>query len=149
MATFPRINGKLYDFSSAEISIADRIFNAFDSVSYDQPIEEGIVRGSAAEPLGRTRGELQIGEGSITIVKEEGQEIWTLLGNGYLETEFSITCVYSATNAPTTRDELFGCRFLSQSDDHSSGSDALVVEMEFSFLNMKRNGLTPLLNQRI
>lgn len=147
--TFPKVNGKIFDFSRVEIDLGGKIYTAFAGVKYKQPIEEGILFGAASEPLGRTRGQLQIGDAELDWSSlEESQSFIDDMGDGYLETEFTCSVTFAAPSCSPIKHVLFGCRLLSVEDDHSSGSDALGETMPFSFLYMTRNGKKSLVNQR-
>jgi len=148
--SYPRVNGHVYDFSSVEITIDGRIYTAIGSISYNQTVEEGELRGAAAEVLARTRGQLSKGEGELAFSSaEEAQELIDVFGDGYLEKTFTVAITFSATGAALMRHELFGCRFLEAGMDMSQGTDPIGTAMPFSFLYMTRNGKTPLIGQRI
>jgi hypothetical protein len=144
----PDINGSAYDFGRIEIDLAAAIFTAFDGIKYDQPLEEGVIYGTRAEPLKRTRGRLQMGAGELKFSDiEEARRFLAALGDGYLEKTWDASITYSAEGKDPIRDQLFGCRLLNVADDHSGGTDALSETMPFSFMRMLRNGKTALINQ--
>lgn len=153
MAEFPKINGKAVDFSSIEVQANDVTYTAFENISWSQPVEESFIYGTAAEPLARTRGQLQGGEGTLEFSHfGEAHEFIDGLGDadgGYLEEEFEVTIKYRANPGdPIIKHELIACRATDTEMDHSQGSDGLGVPIPFSFLKSKINGRTPLKGQR-
>ena len=143
-----RINGFFYDFGSLELNFSGTVLTALESVDYGESMEEGERRGTAAEVLGRTRGQLQKGEGTVVGDKEEIQAFLDKLGDGRLERTGTATYVYGNNGAKTTTDVLQSVRILGVSDSHSQGTDALNMELTISYLYMTRNGKTALINQR-
>ena len=147
---YPDTEGFAFDFSRAEIRLGRNIYTAFENVSHNQPIEEGVVFGAAAEPLKRTRGQLQIGEGSLEWSDfEEGMKFLEDLGEGWQEKVFTTTITYSAPGKKPIKVTLNGCRLLDAEFDHGQGADALPMSMPFSFMNRPLNGKNQLVNQRV
>jgi hypothetical protein len=145
---YPLYNGKALDFASIELVANDRIWTAFSNISYSQPIEEGVLYGTRAEPLARTRGRLKMGEGELKWSSiSEAQEFIDSLGSGYLEIEFEIIHMMAYAGSPVLVRTLSSCRLLDVKDDEGGGVDPLGEDMPFSFLRMMRNGKTPLVNQ--
>lgn len=146
MADFPKINGHLYSFASAEANVNGTIITGFTEISYTQTLEPGIFRGTRSEKLGRTRGEHNV-EGSFSMYKEDYNDLIATLGNGYMEATFPITVNYSEINSPIVTDVLTACRITSEEDSHSQGTDALVIAVDLDILYMTRNGLLPIVGQ--
>jgi hypothetical protein len=155
---FPIINGNRFDFSSVELKINGKRYIGVKELSYKHSLEEGEVRGTAPQVLGRTRG-LYKAEGSITLFREEFDDLSSdlqVLAVGLFEANFLITAIYSElppNGVPsgmvgdTQTDELIGSRFKSAEMKGSGGSsDPLVVQLDLSILYIKQNGLPPLNN---
>lgn len=149
MVAYPNIQAHALDFGRAEIDLAGKIYTAIKNIKQNQDVEEGEVRGSAAEPLARTRGKLNMGKGNIdwSDVSEAVQFIMDL-GDGWQETPFTITYTLTAPNIDPIKIVLYGCRVLDTELDHGEGADSLPATMPFSFLNRTINGKTGLKNQR-
>jgi hypothetical protein len=148
--SYPQTEGHGYEFSKAEIDLNGKIYTAIANISHNQPIEEGVGHGAAAEPLFRTRGQLQKGEGSIEWSDiGEMQEFLDDLGDGYCETEFKATIVYTATGRKALTRTLIGCRLLDVEEEGSSGPDPIGSTTPFSFMYRLLNGKKALKNQRV
>jgi hypothetical protein len=140
---YPTINGHRYSFASIELTIGTKRFIGFKGVDYSDELDPGIVRGAHAQPLGRTKGDYTA-EASLTMLKEEWDELLATLGNGYLEIGFPITACYAEDGLPTNVDKLIGCRIKKVSDSHSQGNDGLEIKLDLSVMYITRNGRTPL-----
>ena len=146
---FPNTEAKAFSFDRGEIDINGRIFTAIENISTNQPIEEGVIFGAAAEPLQRTRGQLQMGEGTIEFSTiEEAMELVDLLGDGWQEKVFPISYTLVAPDNRTIAIVCNGSRLLDCEIDHSQGADGLPVSFPFSFMNRTINGKKSLVNQR-
>lgn len=144
MATsYPKINGQKFDFSSVEIDIAGIIYIGVTELSYTHTLEPGILRGTRAEKLGRTRGEYDA-EGSVTIYKDTWNEIRNALGDGYLETSFDITATYAEDDEEIQVDKLFGVRITSVETAPSQGTDPITVDLELDIIRIEENGVLPI-----
>ncbi len=146
---FPMTEGKAYDFGRGEITLGTKIYTAISNISTNQPIEEGVVHGAAAEVLARTRGQMQIGEGNVEFsMIEEATRFLGDLGDGWQEKEWNATYLLVAPNHPKIKIELFSCRLLDCELDHGAGPDGLGAALPFSFMYRLINGKTSLIKQR-
>ncbi len=143
MASFPKINGVVFDFSSVELDIAGEVFTDVEEITYSHTLEPGEMRGTRAELLGRTRGEYSA-EGSITFRKAAWGRLVASLGEGYLEQSVDITVNYAEEGEDTISDKLFGARFTAPENSHSQGSDPLNVSVDISIVRVEENGVTPI-----
>ena len=139
MADYPLVNGKRYDFSSIVLQLPERKILGFKEINYSQKLEPGEVRGAHAQLLGRTRGNYT-GEGSMTLYRQEADELRQALGDGYMEKEFDITVTYADDGQPTVTDILKACRIVGEDASHSQGQDPLVEKFDLSVLSIKKNG---------
>lgn len=144
MASFPKINGVVFDFSSIELDINGEIFTDVEEITYSHTLEPGEMRGTKAELLGRTRGEYSA-EGSITFRKPAWTRLIDSLGDGYLEQSVDITVNYAEEGEDTITDKLFGARFTAPENSHSQGSDPLNVSVDLSIIRIEENGNVPIL----
>jgi hypothetical protein len=151
MATYPLINGFAYDYSSIEIDLGEAgIFTGIKEISYSQSVEPGIVRGTSAQKLARTRGEHDA-EGSIVFYTREFIEFITSLTGGdenvgYMDQSFNITLTYSNPQVPLTTVRLIGVRIKSEEGGGSQGTDPLEVSCDLDIMRIETNGLSPLSN---
>ena len=145
MATYPDINGLRYDYSSAEINVAGRVITGVKEVRYSHKLEPGKVRGTSAQINGRTRGQYEA-EASITLYKQEAQELIAALGAGYMEVAFEVVVHYADAGQPVTTDRIVGCRIKSQENSHQEGSDALSVKFDLDVIAVIENGVEPIRN---
>lgn len=144
---YPFINGHRYDWSSVAITIDGIPYTGIRSITYRQTLTPGIVRGTRAQPTGRTRGQYEP-EGSVEIYKEDYQQIIQALSlggtRGYMEVTFPIVVQYSSGLLGVLSDTLAGCRLASDEDSPAEGSDPMVVSCDLSVMYVLRNGLSAL-----
>lgn len=140
------INGIRYDYSSIEISINGITYSAVQEISYQHSLEPGILRGTRAGKLGRTRGQYDA-TGSLVMYKSDYQQLITLLQatnplTGYMEKSFLVTVIYEEIGSgELITDILQGCRITSSENSHSQGSDALQVTSQMDIMNLLENGI--------
>lgn len=147
--TYPLVNAHRYSYASIELNLGSAgIFVGVKEISYSDSLEPGVVRGTRAEKLGRTKGEYEP-EASITLWKEDAVELIKKLGNGFMEKSFDITVTYAEENAPTTVDKIIGCRIKSNENSHSQGTDALEHAFELDVMRIEWGGVQPLVNQLV
>lgn len=152
---FPVIRGRKYDWSSVEISLvlpegkSAQIFIEVKSVTWDDTIEETLVYGTNAAPVGRTRGVYNPGEGSLDLTRQMCAVLVEQLGDGYMEKEFDINCKYSDPlinlGQPIT-DALERCRIIGIAPSYAQGGEELRDEVKFKPMTVLRNGKTPLID---
>lgn len=144
--TAPDNQGFAYDFGRAEINIKGNVYTAISNISHNQPLEEGVIRGTKAGVLKRTRGALGMGEGSIEFSDfEEATVLIDNLGDGWGEIMFPIVIIYTAPQKAVIKYELIGARFLDIELDHEEGADGLPASLPISFMERKINGKRMLL----
>lgn len=148
---FPTVRGRKYDFSSIELSLiregqASQVFVEITAVDYDDTLEQAFLYGADAAPLGKTRGQYQPGEATITVSKQTEAVLIDQLGDGYMEAEFDVTIKYSDVGLPLIVDTLEKCNIFGFGQGHATGPDPLVSEMKLRPTTILRNGKTPLLN---
>src|SRR5262245_3632205 len=91
---YPLINGRRYDFSSITLNAAGTKLTGFTSIKYSHKLTPKKVMGTHPQPIGRTRGEYEA-QGSLTLYRQEMDELRTQLGPGYMEVIFDITVSYA------------------------------------------------------
>jgi hypothetical protein len=145
---YPLINGHRYSWASATIKAQGLELIHIKEISYSHSLEPGAVRGTGAQKLGRTRGEYDA-EGSMTLQREQWDDLRNKLGDGYLEKSFPISVSYAEDGLPVVTDELAGVRIKSVENSPSQGTDALEVSLELDVMYIIENGKKPLRKMRL
>jgi len=151
---YPNTRGFGYSQSGTEFRIGTKLFTTF-KVTHNQAIEEGIISGAAPEPLLRTRGMMQMGEGSLeTEDVEEAQALIEHLaalngGDGFSDVMFNITIRYTSPNKPAITRELISSRVLDVEEDPGDGTEGISSTFPISFMYRTLGGKKPLKNQRV
>lgn len=146
--TAPDLENFAYDFSRAEINLNRNVYSALSNVAHNQPLEEGVIRGAAAQVLKRTRGALGMGAGNLEFSDfEEAVKFTDDLGDGWGEIIFPVLIIYTAPRKQPIKYELFSCRLLDNEIDHSEGADGLAATLPFSFMERAINGKRMLLKK--
>ena len=145
--SYPLINGIKYDWSCVEITIGQTVFTAVKSLSYKGALEPGEVFGTAAQKIGRTRGQYKP-EASFELYKLDYSALIQTLGAGYMEQVFDITVNYSDTSGNIVTDKVIGCRIKSDENSHQVGTDALSVKVDLDVMYIIKNGVTPTVNPK-
>jgi hypothetical protein len=100
--------------------------------------------GTRSYPLGRTEGEMGMGEGTISF-SDEGERTAFIehLGDAWRTKIFKVNWVLSARGKPNIKKACIGCRVLSEPVSDEQGAEALGGDITFSFLYMTINGKVP------
>jgi len=142
----PDVENFAYDFSRAEINFGGKVYTAISNISHNQALEEGVIRGTKARVLKRTRGALGLGEGSVDFSDfEEAVRMVEDFGDGWGEKIFTATIVYTAPTKPSITYKLIGCRWLDMEIEHEEGAEGLPATLPFSFMEREINGKKMLL----
>jgi hypothetical protein len=140
MATQPLVNGNRKSFASVEIDIKGRKFRGITEINYSDTLEPGMARGASPIPLGHTQGDYEA-EASLSMFREEFEEMMALLGDGYGEVEFPITVTHSTRAGRTTTDRLPAVRIKGVDTSHSQGTDPTTVKIDLTVLTpIERDG---------
>lgn len=140
MPDSPLINRKRYQHASAEIVIELQRIIDVKSISYEDELKPGKVRGTSKRVQGRTAGIYDC-TGSIEIYKGAAQQLLATLGAGFMEREFNVVIQYAATGMPLETVTLVGCRITKVSSDHSEDENGLADKMDLDIMEILRNGL--------
>ena len=141
---YPTINGKWFAFQSVEMDVNGTILRGYKDISFETSGEFGNVYGTHPQRLGQTRGQIEC-TASLTMYLPEWNQLLAALGNGYMETVFPISIVFSETEGPVDvhRVKLVGCRIKSVSHSVSQGADAAEVAIELDVFEIIEEGYTP------
>lgn len=152
MATisYPLQNGNYHSFSSLELKItsgqaAGQIFVGFKSLNAKDSLTPTKVRGAAAEPIGRTRGDYDA-EGDMELYEQQAHQLLQALGQGYKEQTFDITYSFAETNLDTITHQLLGCRIQEVDSSNAIGTDASTLKFTLNIMKILFDGLESLLN---
>jgi hypothetical protein len=138
--TQPRINGNRYAFSSVELVANGRRYKGVKEIKYDDSLEPERVRGTSPNNLGVTQGDYDA-NASITLYREEFDQLTNDLGDGYGEIEFEVTVTYANRGAPTVVDRLPAVRIKKVDNSNAQGPEALEVPLELCVIDViERNG---------
>lgn len=148
MATYPLVNDRKYDHSSAEIQIGATLFTGIESIEWSQSLEPGIVRGTRPEKLARTTGEHDA-EGGFALPLEDFTELIAALGDGYMATSFNIVVNYSNEGQNNTNVQLIGCRITEHAGGSETGGDPTMEEITLDIMRVTINGLNAVPEQLI
>lgn len=141
---YPDTKGYAYSFARVELTLNKRIYTAITSVSFDQPTEEGTVKGTRPYPIARTVGTMGLGEGTITFSDErERMDFIDDLGDGYREVIWDLTYVLRSSKGQQKKVSCESCRVTSNPVEHEEGADALGGDINFSFMDHTINGKRP------
>lgn len=135
---YPLINGVRYSFASIEADVAGRTVLGMKEIAYTETLEPGEVRGTGSQLLGRTAGDYSV-EPSMTMYREEWDDLLDALGEGYLRKSFDVKVTYADEGAPTKTDRLVGCRIKSVEQSNSQGTDALEVKLDLHCMYLVRD----------
>ena len=140
------INGFHYSAQSVQVLIKGKPYSALNEIAYANKVAVGQMKGAGPSKLGTTEG-LNEATGSFTIGKEE----WLALiadvtgGDplvGWSSAHVNIVVAYARRGEAMKKDELIGCRLLT--DDTSVGFDSvdpIVVKCELDISALRTNGL--------
>lgn len=138
---YPDLEGFAFSFSHAKIVMNGKLYTAISDVSISQALEESAVFGASQKPLRRSSGQLQMGEGTVTFSDfEEANEFIKDLGDKPMNKLWSLEYTLENESAVVRTIECQACRLTAVTIAHSSGADALGLELPFSFLSSKVNG---------
>jgi hypothetical protein len=143
---YPGVNGNRYSWASVEILLPKgKRFRGIKALSAKDNLEPGEIRGTAAQLLGRTRGDYKA-EASIELWKREADELIAAFGDGFLEYEFDITANFADRNQPISTIKVLGCRIKGKDESYSMSTEGLAVKFDLSVMGILTNGLRPILN---
>jgi hypothetical protein len=148
---FPTVRGRRYGHSSIEIAVvlpggAAEIFVEVAGVDYDDTLEEALVYGTNPAPLGRTRGQYNPGEASLSMTKQNADVLVDRLGDGFMEAEINVVVKYSDVGLPVVTDTLELCRIVGLAQSSAAGPEAVMTEVKLKPMTILRNGHAPLVD---
>lgn len=135
------LQGFAFSFSHAIIKLNNNQYTAIESISYDQSLDRSAVYGTDVSPLKRTKGQLGLGEGTITFSDlEEAFRFMESLGDDPMGKTFEVSITLANEAGDTRSIELLSCALTGFGGDYSQGADALQQEIPFDYMRTKVNG---------
>lgn len=139
---YPLVNGHRYSYNSCQFRFNGQLFVGVKSLNYKPSLKGGLVRGTSPNPIGRTVGDAEY-TWDCEMLRLEFNNLMSLLGApvvGYGEVPFIITVTLFEPGAPVTIDSIVSCRIEEADSQNASGTDATMVKMSGSALQMLTNG---------
>lgn len=140
--TGQKINGDTYSHSSIEAKISDLIIAAIPEIEYGSQLEPGELRGTSSAPLATTAGEGAT-DGSVKLAKKDFRALIKKLGNNFMKKKFQIVVQYAEEGEETIVDTLNGCRITAWRNSSSSGTDAVMVDVDLHIMQPLLDDLSP------
>ena len=139
---YPDINGVRHSYVSIEFGIDGTKVKGVKSINYKEETEVAQIYGTAALPIGRTRGRVKF-SGDLEIYEEEWYKTFLpkLAKNGaigFSEGAWPISVSYAeeAATENTVTDKLIGVRLLSPERSQTEGTDALVIKVTLDIMGI-------------
>jgi hypothetical protein len=138
---YPDVNGNRTSYCSIVFGIDGAPIKGVKSINYRETHEIPKIRGTSPKPIGRTRGSSDF-EGDIELYQAEWNAILPLLTKGgifgFAEPSFTVTVSYAELGRPAdlVNDKLVGVRFHSPDVANTEGTDAVVVKVGMSIMDI-------------
>jgi hypothetical protein len=131
-----------YSFSHAIVRVGGRQFVGLKNVTATQDLAEEAVYGTSVHPIGRSVGQIQMGQGSLTFSDfGEGSDFFESLGSQPLLSIWDLDYSLVRDDGAVKSIACQACRLTGQGIEHESGPGALEIAYPFSFLRMKVNNI--------
>lgn len=138
---FNLLDGFAYSFSHAVITVEGKLYSAIKNVRLSQRLQESAVYGTARAPLGRSAGQLELGQGTLVFSDvSEAFDMFQQMSPDPLFRTWSLDYTLVNEKLEVRSIALRSCRLIGFDLDHEEGPDALSLEYPFSFLSMTVNG---------
>lgn len=110
------------------------------AVSFGDKIEDEMVYGAGRFPRGRTRGKYTTDDCSISVHQDTLTEIIGRFGDGWGDKLFEVVEQISLPGGAIATTVLEQCRFKGAPGGGEEGTSAIVRELPFSTMRIKRDG---------
>jgi hypothetical protein len=131
-----------FSFQHGIIKLRDKQYTALSNVGGNQGIERSAVYGTSAKPLKRSAGQAQLGEGTVTFSDlKEALEFYADLGTNPSAVNFNVDATFANPNGDTASIEYIGCNISGFNSAFENGSDALTLEVPFTYMMTRINGV--------
>ena len=112
----------------------------FTSVSFGDKIEDELVYGQGRIPRGRTRGKYTVDDGSISVHHDTLVEILDAFGDGWGDKRFEIVEQITLGDGSVSTTVVENCRWKGAPGGGEEGTSAIVRELPFGYLRIRRDG---------
>lgn len=140
---YPLVNGHRYSFVSIEALFNGIPMIGFTEVNYGPSLKGSLVYGSRPQPIGRTRGKLEL-KFSFKMYRLEFEILKASLGAagvGFGETAFDTGIQYAEAGQPIITDSIIAARIEDPDLSNSEGTDASMVNVTCSCMNILLAGV--------
>lgn len=122
-------------------------FIGYTKLGYGASTDGVAVHGASRSTLGQTIGKVTNKDISVTMFKEEFSLLILAIAGpsrlGYMEKFFGLQFAYSVPGRPILYDIFRGVRIVDHSESHSSGGEALMVDVILRPTTASFNGCDP------
>lgn len=130
-----------FSYPHATIKVGDKQFMSISAISFDLPVDRSAVYGTAASPLKRSKGQIGLGEGSMTFADlEEAGLFYDALEENPAGKVFNIDVSFENEAGQTRSYQLLSCALAGFSASFEQGADALSLDVSFDFMRLKIDG---------
>lgn len=140
---YPLVNGHRYSFASIEAIFGGFPTIGFTEINYKPSLKGTLCYGSAPQPIGETRGKLELSV-DWTMYRHEFElfkQGFPALGVGFGEYRFDIIVQYAELLMPVITDTIVGVRVQEPDLSNRDGTDPSMVKLTGSCLNILLNGV--------
>jgi hypothetical protein len=143
---YPLINGFRPSWASIEFNIAGILNYSIQSAEYKATRTRKKTRGTAVNPIAKTRGSIDY-DCKVKMLLAESMQLLAQLGsvdptgnNAYGDIFFTMTVQYAEPNSNIITDTIMGCTVDTVEQSSSEGVEDIVIEHDFAPLLILRNG---------
>lgn len=148
---YPTINGNRPSWSSVEIVASGKRYLGVKAINFSVELKPGDIRGTHAQRLARTQGDLIVTAGMEMYLLESDDFYAGLavLGAGQLlgpgEVEFDVIINYRLLPGfPISTRTLQRCRAMKLDDSHQQSIEGLTTKFTLDPMDLLRNGVSML-----
>ncbi len=135
------INDSPFSWADIRTKVGSRELIGYKSIKYGDKCSTEAVYGARRHMLGRTRGKVEVDDGTITMFEHEARDLLEALGDGWADKVVdSITVQYGNEGTSTHTDVLEKVRFVGLDGGGDEGTSALEREVSFTCMRIKRDG---------
>ena len=139
---YPMVDGARVAFVSMEAKLKGQIFVGITKLDYSRKRNREILKGTNADPIGKTRGDNDYACTGELYLAEFNQFIHQVLGgDGYGDVFFPIDVTYSENGFDTIHDQIIGCTVDETKRANAKGPAGTTTEVDFAPLKIKFDGL--------
>ena len=135
------INGIEFSWADIRVKVKGKELVAFKGIRYGDKVTREKVYGARRHAIARTRGKVEVDDGSITMFESEARELINILGDGWADVLVDeIVVQYGEGGQETHTDVLEQVYFEGLEGGGEEGNSAFEREVPFSCMKIKRDG---------